>query len=138
LGHPCSIHAGPRMNELQLVAEIRPLAEASGQRSWDPRSASHYYLFPLPALLAGEDYVVDFRRVGMTHYKNLDDKRIACMNLTGWAALQRRWAYHSLRVDLPLSIRMDDVRGYWNEINLWEEWNSRGLAADTFQPWLDS
>jgi hypothetical protein len=136
LAHPCSIYAGDRLNEMQLIAAIRPAREAAGKKPLIDPWESHYYLFPLPDLIGGEDFVVDFRRIGMTHYRNLDDRRIACLSLGGWAALQRRWAYHSLRIDLPLSDRIEDLRGLWNEINLWETWAVRGNSPDRFQDWL--
>src|SRR4029077_1483875 len=43
IGHPCSIFAGPRLNDVQFVAAVRPLAEACGGRiladPWD----GHYF-----------------------------------------------------------------------------------------------
>ncbi len=113
------------------------MAEAtSGRPLVDPWNG-HYYLFPLPALIEGADYVIDFRRIGMTHYRNLEDHRIACMNLEGWAAMQRRFAYHTLRADIPLSTRIADLEALWHEVGLWEEWNSRGHPSDGYQPWLN-
>jgi hypothetical protein len=137
LGHPCSIHAGRRIIETQLVAAVRHKAEAvSGSRTLEPPWDSYYYLFPLPGLIDGEDFVADFRRVGTTHFKNLGDRRIACLTQDGWAALQRRWAWHTLRADLPLSSRSADLAGLWNELQLWEEWNSRDQAYEEFPVWL--
>jgi len=121
MGHPCSVHAGGRILDSQLVASVRRKADAvTGSRSLDPPWDSHHYLFPLPGLLQGEDYVADFRRVGTTHYKNLEDRRIACLTQDGWAGLQRRWAWHSLRIDLPLAVRSADLGGLWNELQLWD------------------
>lgn len=138
LGHPCSIHAGGRIVPTQLVAAVRPKADAaSGNRSLEPPWDTHHYLFPLPGLIDGEDFVADFRRVGTTHFKNLEARRIACLTQDGWAALQRRWAWHTLRADLPLASRSADLAGLWNELRLWEEWNSRGQGYEEFPSWLE-
>lgn len=138
MGHPCSIHAGGRVIETQFVASIRPMDEAAKERPFTAPWDTHLYLFPLPQLIAGRDFVVDFRRLGTTHFKNLENRRIACMTSDGWAAVQRRWAWHTLRADLPLDVRSQDLRGLWNELALWEEWTARGNAREGFHAWRDA
>ena len=138
LGHPCSIHAGGRVIETQFVASVRPLSEAVRGRPFEPPWDGYGYLFPLPGLKDGQDFVADFRRVGTTHFKNLEGRRTACLTRDGWAAVQRRWAWHTLRADIPLGQRSEDVRGLWNELALWEEWSARGLAPEEFPGWRDS
>jgi hypothetical protein len=137
LGHPCAIHAGGRIIDTQFVVSVRRMADAIGERTFEPPWDSHLYLFPLPQLLGAEDYVADFRRVGTTHFKNLEHRRIACLSHAGWAALQRRWAWHTLRADLALASRIDDLQGLWNELNLWERSNELGKAYADFPAWVD-
>lgn len=136
LGHPCSIHAGGRVFPTQFVASVRLKSDAVGNRPLDPPWDSHHFLFPLPGLIQGEDYVADFRRLGTTHFKNLEGRRTACLTQDGWAALQRRWAWHSLRIDLPLAVRSADLTGLWSELHLWEAWNARGNPYERFPAWL--
>jgi hypothetical protein len=138
LGHPCSIHAGGRIIETQFVASVRPVEEAVPGRPFGPPWDTHRFLFPLPGLRDGHDFVADFRRVGTTHFKNLEARRTACLTQDGWAALQRRWAWHTLRADIPLEQRSDDLRGLWNELALWEEWSVRGFPPEEFLVWRDS
>jgi hypothetical protein len=137
LGHPCSIYAGPDVYAVQFVAAVRPVREAVQGRPFTDPWNSHLYLFPLPALIEGEDYVADFRRVGTTHFKNLEGRRIACLTKSGWAALQRRWAWFTLRADLPLSQREADLAALWNEMDLWEKWSGLGLDPRGFPDWLN-
>lgn len=138
LGHPCSIHAGGRVIDTQFVAAVRPKEDATHGRPFDAPWTTHLYLFPLPGLIDGRDYVADFRRVGTTHFKNLDERRIACLSREGWAALQRRWAWHTLRADIPLVTRYADLAGLWNELAIWEEWVRRGNVVSEFTAWRDS
>jgi hypothetical protein len=138
LGHPCSIRAGAKLLPTQSVAAVRPVKEAQGTRAFVSPWDSHWYLFPLPQLAGGEDFAADFRRIGTTHLENLEGRRVACLNRDGWAALQRRWAYHALRADLPLDVRSHDLCGIWNELALWEEWTDRGLPPQEFPTWRDS
>lgn len=137
LGHPCSIYRGGEVYPIQFVASVRPVGEAVKGRPFADPWDTHLYLFPLPALINGEDYVADFTRVGTTHFKNLDSRRIACLSRLGWAALQRRWAWHTLRADLPLEQRDSDLIALWTEMDLWERWNERGMKAPEFQTWLN-
>jgi hypothetical protein len=138
LGHPCSIRAGSRVIPEQLIAAIRVLDDAVPARNLQSPWATHRYLFPLPQLCDGQDYVADFRRVGTTHYKNLEGHRVACLTRDGWAALQIRWAWHTLRAEIPLAVRSMDLLGLWNELALEEEWTDRGFTPGEFPAWRDS
>lgn len=138
LGHPCSIYAGGRLIETQLVASVRPVEDAVSGRPFEAPWGTHLFLFPLPGLKDGHDFVADFRRVGTTHFKNLEGRRTACLTLDGWAALQRRWAWHTLRADIPLESRANDQRGIWNELELWEEWTDRGYPSGEFTAWREA
>lgn len=136
IGHPCAIYRGRTPFEMQFVAAVRPVVEAVPDRPFEAPWDTHKYLFPLPNLMGGTDYVADFRRLGMTHFKNLRERRVACLNREGWAALQRRWAWHTLRANIPLDERAGDIRGLWTEFALWEEWTSRGHEATAFETWF--
>jgi len=137
LGHPCSIYRGSSPYHSQFVASVRSANDAAPGRPFSDPWDSHLYLFPLPGLRDGADWAADFTRVGTTHYKNLENRRVACLSHGGWAALQRRWAWHTIRADLPLAQRESDISGYWYEMHLWETWNDRGNPPDGFQAWLD-
>lgn len=138
LGHPCSIYAGGRLIETQLVASVRPVEDVVRGRPFEPPWDTHRFLFPLPGLKDGQDFVADFRRVGTTHFKNLEGRRTACLTRDGWAALQRRWAWHTLRADIPLESRSNDLSGIWNELALWEEWTDRGYESEEFTAWREA
>jgi len=139
LSHPCVLRAGAagRPSDQQVVAHVQPVAEAQGPRPFEAPWDSHFSLFPLPDFLDGSDYVVNFRRIGTTHRQYLDERRIGVLSHPGWAAMQRRLAYHSLRVDLPLASRRLETAGSWEELQVWEEWNARGHPADDYQAWLN-
>ena len=139
LSHPCVLRAGGagQPTDQQVVAEVRPVHEAQGQREFVAPWDSHFSLFPLPGFRDGVDYAVDFRRVGTTHKQYLEDRRVAVLSHAGWAAMQRRLAYHQLRVDLPLAQRRLETAGSWEELNLWELWIEGGQEFADFQPWLD-
>ncbi|MBA2311203.1 MAG: hypothetical protein H0V97_00165 [Actinobacteria bacterium] len=135
LGHPCAIYGGGRPATCLTIAEVRPKAQACGDRSFDAPWAGFSYLFPLPLLSENEDYVVDFRRVGSVHYKYLEDSRVACLTHEGWAYLHQRYAFHTGRVDLEFDESFDSMEEYWNEFELWERWNESREPAE-FQEWL--
>lgn len=138
LSHPCVMRAGRAGNpsDHQVVAEVQPVDEAQGGRPFRAPWDSHFSLFPLPGLLGGTDYAVNFRRIGVTHRGYLQGHRVAVLSHWGWAAMQRRYAYHSLRLDLDLASRRLETAAPWEEIQLWEEWNTRGHDPGSFQPWL--
>jgi hypothetical protein len=137
LGHPCASYSRGSPIPIQSVAEVRRMDAAAGGRPFAPPWDSHTYLFPLPGLRDGEDYVVDFRRIGTTHVGYLDDHRIACLSHGGWAAFQRRYAFHSLRAQLPADTWLSGTVLYWNEFEVWERWAERGLDPPDYQTWLD-
>ena len=138
LGHPCASYAGGELVQQQTIAQVRELGGASGSAPFVAPWDSHWHLFPLPDLLGdGRDFVVDFRRIGTTHASNLRDKRIACLSHEGLTGFQRRYAKHSIRADLDESEWHRVVTQYWNEFELWEQWNGRDLPPPEFQAWLD-
>jgi hypothetical protein len=69
------------------------------------------------------------------HFKLLEGKRVACLSLEGWAALQRRYATHSLRIEQSIDDRAADIKVHWHELEIWEEWCSRGYQEAEFVPW---
>jgi hypothetical protein len=77
-----------------------------------------------------------FNVISTVHVKHLRDKRVACLNEPGWAALQKRYANHCVRDSQPLDIRQADSHYLWVEIELWEEWCLRGHQEADFVDWL--
>lgn len=138
LGHTCSVRGGGTPSFLQNVAQVRLAKPAEAERlgNADPLFHSDFKLFPLVGLFSDGLWVVDFSVLGSTHFKHLEGKRIACLSLAGWAAFQRRYANHSLRVDQSLADRAADLNGLWTELDLWEDWCSRGFGEKEFDSWL--
>jgi hypothetical protein len=134
IGHPCSLRGGGTKAILQNVAQVRP-AKDKEKEAFVPPWDSHLMLFPLVDFEEGL-WVTDFNVVGTVHFKLLEDKRVACLTLEGWAALQRRYASHSLRIDQSIEDRAADIKRHWDEINIWEEWCSRGYAEPEFEHWI--
>ncbi len=135
IGHPCSLRGGPKLAALQNLVEVRPVKDAEADRFVEPWD-SDFRLFPLRNLFPDKLWVADFNVIGTVHFKLLEDRRMACLSLAGWAALQRRYANHSLRIDQSIELRMADLRGLWNELALWEEWCARGHAEPDFYTWV--
>lgn len=136
LGHTCSLRAGTRLAVLQNVCRVRQAKEQEQERL-NAAETSYTQLFPLPDLFDGGLWVADFNFLGTAFHEHLADKRVACLGHVGLAALQRRYAYHAMRVDQPLDDRIQDIRGTWNEVSLWEEWCTEGHGEADFQTWLD-
>lgn len=140
LGHPCSLRAGAdgRPVSNQVVAEVRLASDVgSTERPFEPPYDGYYYLFPLPGLINGRDYVIDFRRPSVTHARFLQGNRIACLSRHGWAALQRRYIYHFSRGDTDHDEIFQGLAAPWHELEIWEEWTTRTGSPDGFQVWLD-
>jgi hypothetical protein len=137
VGNPCSLHAGGgRLAVMQNVAQVRPLKERERDRfapPWD----GFFQLFPLPSFRDGEVWVADFNVLGSVHFKYLEASRIACLSREGWAAMQCRFAYHTLRMRQSVTDRIEDIRALANEADLWEEWNTTGRDPGEFQGWLE-
>jgi hypothetical protein len=137
LGHPCSIRGGGTLARAQNVAEVR-LPRGKEAERLKPPWGTDLRLFPLPDLLGdGELHVADFNTIGTVAQEHLAGKRIACLNHDGWAAFQKRYGVHSLRIEQSLSDRRADTQAYWNEITIWEEWCSRGQLEGDYQAWLN-
>lgn len=136
LGHPCSIRGGARLAQIQNVVEVRtPRGKESDRLKppWD----SDFKLFPLPNLFGDHAlYVGDFNVIGTVAADQLHGKRVACLNHVGWAAYQRRYAAHALRIEQPLQERRSDTQALWNEAEIWEEWCYRGQPHDGFPAWV--
>lgn len=138
ISHPCAMYAnGAPINNVP-VAEVRRAEDACKEgRPFEPPFDDYSYFAPLPALQSGEDYVVDFRRIGVTHTRYLIDRRIACLSHKGWAAFQRRFAYHFLRMDVEFDKLLNATNPLWSEFEIWEEWGSRGHHPPEYQRWLE-
>jgi len=138
LGYPCVIYRGSKLAPSQTVGLVRPKADivTSAMKQFEPPWDSYKNLFPLPQFQTSADYVVDLRQVYTVATAQLDGKRTACLSHEGWAALQKRFAWHWLRIDLPLQQRMSDTLERWNELLAWHRWGENGLTFEAFQPWL--
>lgn len=138
LGNTCSLRGGSRLATSQNVALVRPAKEGEVtrfQESW----ANSLFLLPLPGFIDEELWVADLRSIGTLHFREIQlEKRIACLSHEGLAAMQSRYADHSVRASLPVSQRVEDTQEVWNELELWEEWCARGHAYDDFPAWLDA
>jgi hypothetical protein len=117
---------------VQTVVEVRKLGH-----HLEPPYDSHYYCFPLPQLLNGEDYVADFRRIGTTHYQFLEGKRVACLSRAAWAALIRRYVFHCSRFDLGQERTHENIGELWHEFELWERWAQERNTPAGYQEWLN-
>lgn len=136
IGNPCSLRGGSTDAIVQNVVQVRPQKEKELER-FAPPWGSHWQLLPLPGLIPGQVWVADFNVIGSVQVQLLKGRRVACMSHAGMAALQRRYANHSLRIDQPLDVRMADTLAVWNELDVWEDWNVAGLGYENFQPWLN-
>lgn len=135
IGHPCSLRGGSTLAVLQNIAQVRPVKEAEAERLTEsPDSDSR--LFRLDGLFPDTLWVVDFNILGTVHFKLLEKRRIACLSLEGWAAFQRRYANHALRVEQSIELRIADIRKYWLELDVWEEWCVRGNGEEDFYEWI--
>jgi hypothetical protein len=136
LGNTCSMRAGASLHPLQTVCVVRAAKEAETQRLAEGEQ-KYIALFPLPELRGDDLWVADFSQIGTVFFKNLTDKRIACLNHSGLAAVHRRYATHSLRLEVAIDDRLADTAPTWLEVDLWEAWNERGADPAAFQAWLN-
>jgi hypothetical protein len=135
IGHPCSLRGGGNVATFQNLVEVRPIKDREATRFGEPWDTD-LRLFPLVDLFADKLWVADFNVLGTTHFKLLENRRVACLTLEGWAALQRRYASHSLRIDQSIEDRAADIKKHWDEIEIWEDWCGRGLAEPDFEDWV--
>src|SRR5207253_1175147 len=115
IGHTCSIRGGPSYAKVQTVCEVRTATEREQEKfhaPWD----GWWMLFPLVEFRDGPLWVADFSLISTVHVKHLVQKRIACLNEPGWAALQKRYANHCLRDSQPLELRQADLHRTWVEL----------------------
>ena len=135
IGHPCSVRGGTSLAVFQNVCQVR-VATAKEVEALSSAWDRYLQLFPLPRFRNDELWVADFNLLGTVIRDHLYNQRIVCLNHLGWAAFQRRYATHSLRIDQPLEKRLEDTRSLWNEIEIWEEWCERGHAEADYPLWL--
>ena len=93
--HPCSSrarHTG--VLESVSIAPVLPCPKGF-EMPWD----GFYEYFPLPGLKDGQDYAADLSAVCPIQTQHLADRRIACLNEQGLAALFHRLALNSSRLD---------------------------------------
>jgi hypothetical protein len=139
IGHTCSLRGGGKTAVFQNVAHVRPAKpnEITRFEQMTPKWDCYFQLFPYVDLYSDQLWVADFNVVGTVHFKYLVDHRVACLNLQGWAAFQRRYGNHALRIDQSIEFRVGDLRGLWTQLDLWEEWCRRGFSEPEFDAWLN-
>ena len=140
IGHPCSLRGGGKPAIFQNVVGVRPAKPNEIERfeQVTPKWDCYFQVFPYVGLTEdGQLWVADFNILGTVHFKHLVDQRVACLSLEGWAAFQRRYANHTLRIDQSIDFRVGDVRQIWTELDLWEEWCRRGFEEADFDAWLN-
>lgn len=136
--HPCSIYEGANLAQVQTVVVVHKLSSVLSGRDWTPPWPGYLRFFPLPGLIAGEDYVVDLSQIAVTHVNYLDGKRVACLNLPQVAAFQGRCARLVSRMDPPLAEHIRRTEPQWHEFGFWERWHATRGSFDGFQDWLDA
>jgi hypothetical protein len=138
IGAPCSIRAGNRTLPVQSVVEVLPKHEViQGEMPpFEPPYEGYLHLFALPRLANSTDHVANFRRIGTSPTSELLGSRIACLNREGWTALEQRFINHSTRYEVPYDKMFAGSIGTWNEVEVWEEWNARGLPEGDFENWM--
>jgi hypothetical protein len=133
--HPCSSRSRTT-HRLKEAVSIAPVVRCPP--GFESPWTGYYEFFPLPGLRDGEDYVADLSAVCPVRSDLLADRRIACLNAEGLAALFHRLSLNSTRLDrIPDHFRSEAERLSY-EMTLWEMWaNARG-TEDGFQAWLDA
>ncbi len=135
--HPCSARkAGDgKLSDLVTASPVRPLAAVAP--GWTEPWDGNYALFPLPALVDGDDYVANLALSAMVRPGFLDEQRIAVLNRDGLAALQHRLNRQASRINEDIGRTRGRVDEYWLEFDLWELWTTHRGTEEGFQTWLD-
>jgi len=138
------INQGDVFASVPLAYGVKHPPESGGHKArfrvgpgWTEPWDGNYALFPLPALIDGDDYVANLALSAVVRPGFLDQQRIAVLNRDGLAALQHRLNRHASRIDEDIVRTRDRVDEHWLEFDLWELWTTARGTEDAFQAWLD-
>jgi hypothetical protein len=136
IAHPCSARANETHN-LKDDISMAPIVPRA--KNWGPPWTGHYEMFPLPNFYGGADYMADLSRAFPVVPEYLLERRIACLNEDGLAALLDRLARNATRLE-PLHVpgHFDsEAERLRMEFDLWETWVRGKEEEHGFQGWLD-
>lgn len=135
--HPCSARqAGDgQLSDLVTASPVQRLDKVAP--GWTEPWNGNYALFPLPALIDGDDYAANLALSAMVRPGFLAEQRIAVLNRDGLAALQHRLNRHGSRINEDITRTRDRVDEHWLEFDLWELWTTHRRTEEGFQAWLD-
>lgn len=136
-GHPCTSRAGDALERVQNVAVVGKASRLLGGSRWESPYPGRYRLFPLPALVAGEDHVADLGQLAVTRAEYLEGSRVACLSFEALAAFQGRCVRAVSRVDLSIEENERRCTPLWTELGLWERWKTARGTVQGFHAWLD-
>lgn len=136
MGYPCDIYSGGVFARTQMVAVVREARKVGVPDNWE----GGFTACPLPDLFEdGALWAVDFLAVSPVDRSYLrTENRIGCLSEFGWAFFRQRLVLCLTRTMIPLDPLEAVGKATWQEIEMWQEWNSRGHNTDEFQAWLDS
>lgn len=142
LNHPCSM----RSNGVDLVERLQLARVTAYQEvplnAWQRH---HQRVMPLPDLIDGAHYAVQYSDFGLVRSGTLDlNRRVACMDPLGINLLQQRFIWYVSRFFAPTSKLHQSCVGAFVEIDLMEEWNAGWAAAglpnaeagEAFHKWI--
>jgi hypothetical protein len=135
LGFPCDVYSGGVLGKAQMVAVVREARKLGVPENWE----GAFTACPLPDPFGdGVLWSVDFLTLSPVDRSYLKpENRIACLSEFGWAFFRQRLALCLTRTMIPLDPLEAVGKATWQEIEMWENWNSRGHDPDAFQKWLD-
>jgi hypothetical protein len=132
--HPCSSRSRST-HALKESVSIAPVMRCP--EGFEAPWPGYYEYFPLPGLRGGQDHVADLSAVCPVRSEYLRDRRVACLNAEGIAALFHRLAMNSSRLDrVPDHFASEADRLHF-EVTLWEIWAEARNDEDGFQDWLN-
>jgi hypothetical protein len=124
--HPCSMRAGPAINEHLLmlgVVEHRHVANAEWR--------GFLRIMPLPGLVGDDrDYAAKFEFLGRVKASDLSGAdRIACLEERGILLLFQRFTHYLTRFAPPTSALEPLMAAVFAEVDLLEEWVTRAVEG---------
>lgn len=135
LTYPCDMYEHGTLVRVQTVAVVREGSKLRIPEDWD----GVFSACPLPDLYGdGGLWAADFLTLSNIDRSFLTTaNRIASMTEFGWAYLRQRLSNYLTRVTGHLDDLRQAGRPAWDEMELWEQWNTLGRDPGGFQPWLD-
>lgn len=120
--HPCSMRRGSLLVDRLKAFPVTRYKDV-GLEKW---GESHFRVFPLPQLRAGEDWAIRFDEVGMIESSALSlERRIATLSDRGILLLQQRQVFAETRTAISLATFGQASAAVLAEAELLEEWSER-------------